>query len=114
MPKSKVFSRKIAYVVVKNSELELTRGWLTVMQVLQTLRLMVMVVVVGRPHRRTHGVVAVLMVRRAPPMRMILGGMMLMRMIGGRQEGRRRRVNAGAVTGRPAECCYRTINTGAR
>lgn len=85
------------------------------MQVLEALRLMV-VMVVGRPHRRTHGVVAVLMVRRAPSVRVILGGMMLMRMIGGRQEARRRRlVHARAVAGRSAErCCRRTIDGGAR
>lgn len=68
------------------------------MQVLQTLRLMV-VMMVGRSHCRAHRVVAVLMVRRAPSVRMVLGGMMLMRMIGGRQEARRRRINARTVTG---------------
>lgn len=71
------------------------------MQVLKTLRLMV-VVVMGRSHRRAHRVVAVLMVWRAPSVRMVLGGMMLMGMVGGRQEARRRRINARAVTGRPA------------
>jgi len=79
------------------------------MQMLESLRLVVMVMV-GWSHRRTHGVIAVLMMRRASPMRMILGGMMLMRMIGGRQKARRGRVHAGAVAGRPAECCYGTIN----
>lgn len=79
------------------------------MQMLETLRLVVMVMV-RWSHRRTHGVVAVLMMRRASPMRMILGGMMLMRMIGGRQKARRGRVNAGAVAGRPAERCCGTIN----
>lgn len=66
------------------------------MQMLKTLRLMVMVMV-RRSHRRAHGVAAVLMVGRAPSVRMVLGGMMLMRMIGGRQEARRRRINAGTV-----------------
>lgn len=66
---------------------------------LETLRLMMMVVV-RRPHRRAHSVVAVLMVWRAPSMWMILGGMMLMRMIGGRQETcRRPRIHTGAVAG---------------
>lgn len=90
----------------------LTCGWLTVMQMLETLRLVVMMMV-GRPHRRTHSVVAMLMMRRASPMWMILGGMMLMRMIGGRQKARCGRVHAArTVAGRPAECCYGTINRG--
>lgn len=76
------------------------------MQVLETLRLMMMVMV-RWPHRRAHGVVAVLMVRRTSPMRVILGGMMLMRMIRGRQEARRRRIHAWAVTSRSAQCCCR-------
>lgn len=77
---------------------------------LETLRLMMMVMV-GRSHRWTHSVVVVLMVWRAPPMWVILGGMMLMRMVGGRQKAcRRPRVHAGAVAGRSAKCCYRAIN----
>lgn len=69
-----------------------------------------MVMMMGRSHGGTHRVVPVLMVRRAPSMRMVLGGMMLMRMIGGRQEARRRRINTRTVTGRPAERCCEQIN----
>lgn len=78
---------------------------------LETLRLMMMVVV-GRSHRRAHSMITVLMVWRTPPMWMILGGdRMLMRMIGGRQEAcRRPRIHTGAVAGRSAECCYQAIN----
>lgn len=79
------------------------------MQVLQTLRLM-MVMMMGRSHCGAHRVVPMLMVRWAPSMRMVLGGMMLMRMIGGRQEARRRRINTRTVTGRPAErCCEQSM-----
>lgn len=68
------------------------------MQVLKTLRLMVMVMM-GWSHCRTHTMVAVLMMRRTPSMWMILGGMMLMRMIGWRQEVRSRRIHTRTVAG---------------
>lgn len=68
------------------------------MQVLQTLRLMVMMMV-RRSHCRSHRVVPVLVVGRTPSVRVVLRGMMLMRMIGGRQEARRRRINARTMTG---------------
>lgn len=88
---------------------KLTCRRLTIMQVLQTLRLM-MVMMMGRSHCGAHRVVPMLMVRWAPSMRMVLGGMMLMRMIGGRQEARRRRINTRTVTGRPAErCCEQSM-----